>query len=61
VKQASQDRQWVMPGAPYKLSATPWKLRRGAPKLGEHTSEILAAMGINEERRIKLQQQGIVG
>jgi benzylsuccinate CoA-transferase BbsE subunit len=60
-QQASQDTQWVMPGAPYKLSATPWTLRRGAPKLGEHTSEILAAMGINEERRIKLQQQGIVG
>jgi benzylsuccinate CoA-transferase BbsE subunit len=60
-QQASQDKQWVMPGAPYKLSATPWTLRRGAPKLGEHTSEILAAMGINEERRIKLQQQGIVG
>ena len=31
----------LMPGAPYQLSATPWELRRPAPKLGEHTEEIL--------------------
>lgn len=49
-----------MPGAPYKLSATPWSLRHGAPQLGQHTQEILAALGIEDERRIKLQQQGVV-
>jgi benzylsuccinate CoA-transferase BbsE subunit len=31
-----------MPGAPYQFSATPWELRRPAPKLGEHTDEVLA-------------------
>lgn len=31
-----------MPGAPYQFSATPWALRRPAPKLGEHTDEVLA-------------------
>jgi benzylsuccinate CoA-transferase BbsE subunit len=31
-----------MPGAPYMFSATPWALRRPAPKLGEHTAEVLA-------------------
>lgn len=31
-----------MPGAPYLFSATPWELRRRAPKLGEHTAEVLA-------------------
>jgi crotonobetainyl-CoA:carnitine CoA-transferase CaiB-like acyl-CoA transferase len=30
------------PGAPYHLSRTPWQLRRPAPRLGEHTSEVLA-------------------
>lgn len=30
-----------MPGAPYRFSATPWALRRPAPKLGEHTSEVV--------------------
>jgi benzylsuccinate CoA-transferase BbsE subunit len=49
-----------MPGAPYKLSATPWSLPRRAPKLGEHTSEILTAVGIAEERQTTLRQKGIV-
>jgi benzylsuccinate CoA-transferase BbsE subunit len=31
----------LMPGAPYKFSATPWELRRPAPRLGEHTDEVL--------------------
>ena len=31
----------LMPGAPYVMSATPWELRRPAPKLGEHTDEVL--------------------
>jgi benzylsuccinate CoA-transferase BbsE subunit len=53
-------RPLVMPGAPYKLSATPWSLRRPAPRLGEHTSEILSALGINEERQVKLREQGVV-
>jgi crotonobetainyl-CoA:carnitine CoA-transferase CaiB-like acyl-CoA transferase len=29
------------PGAPYLLSRTPWTLRRPAPALGEHTTEVL--------------------
>ncbi len=29
------------PGAPFKMSATPWSVRRPAPGLGEHTAEIL--------------------
>lgn len=31
-----------MPGAPYQFSVTPWELRRPAPKLGEHTAEVLS-------------------
>jgi crotonobetainyl-CoA:carnitine CoA-transferase CaiB-like acyl-CoA transferase len=30
-----------MPGAPFILSRTPWRLRRPAPRLGEHNGEIL--------------------
>jgi CoA:oxalate CoA-transferase len=28
------------PGAPFKMSATPWSLRRPAPLLGQHNEEI---------------------
>jgi len=29
------------PGAPYRLSASPWRLGRPAPRLGEHTFDVL--------------------
>ena len=35
----------TVPGAPYKLSATPWTIRRPAPRLGEHTAEVLREIG----------------
>ncbi len=30
-----------LPGAPYKLSITPWQIQRPPPQLGQHTAEIL--------------------
>lgn len=38
--------QALMPGAPYLFGATPWELRRPAPKLGEHTDEVLGEAGL---------------
>lgn len=32
----------TVPGAPYRLSATPWAIERKAPSLGEHTDGVLA-------------------
>ena len=31
-----------IPGAPFKMPKSPWRYRRGAPHLGEHTAEVLA-------------------
>ena len=31
----------TVPGAPYHFSETPWRLRSPAPRLGEHTTEVL--------------------
>ena len=33
----------TMPGAPFRMSEAPWRLRRPAPRLGEHTDEVLGA------------------
>ena len=32
---------WKVPGAPYKLSKTPWRLAHPAPLLGQHNDEVL--------------------
>ena len=34
------DVSGTMPGAPFRMSATPWSLRSEAPELGEHDGEI---------------------
>ena len=34
--------QYRTAGAPYRMSRTPWRIRRPAPLLGEHTDEILS-------------------
>jgi crotonobetainyl-CoA:carnitine CoA-transferase CaiB-like acyl-CoA transferase len=34
-------REVRMPGAPCKFSRTPWRIARGAPRLGEHNDELL--------------------
>lgn len=49
-----------MTGFPVKLSATPARLRHPAPKLGEHTDEILAAAGYDEDRIAALHAAGVV-
>jgi crotonobetainyl-CoA:carnitine CoA-transferase CaiB-like acyl-CoA transferase len=38
------------PGAPYKMRATPWELRRPAPLAGEHTLEVLNEIGVAAEQ-----------
>jgi crotonobetainyl-CoA:carnitine CoA-transferase CaiB-like acyl-CoA transferase len=43
-----------------RLSATPGALRRAAPKLGEHTPEILARIGITADDLARLRSEGIV-
>jgi crotonobetainyl-CoA:carnitine CoA-transferase CaiB-like acyl-CoA transferase len=36
----------LYPGAPYLFGATPWAIRRRPPLLGEHTAEVLGALGL---------------
>lgn len=45
---------------PIKMSLTPPEIRRGAPRLGEHSSEILSDLGYGEERIKAMNEQGVI-
>lgn len=48
-----------MPGAPYVMSETPWRVQRPAPTLGQHTGEVLADIGITREELARLFSAGV--
>ena len=50
----------VMPGIVPKLSGTPGVTRWLGPKLGEHTDEVLASIGMSGERIAALRQGGVI-
>jgi crotonobetainyl-CoA:carnitine CoA-transferase CaiB-like acyl-CoA transferase len=50
----------TVPGAPYKLSETPWRIARPAPTLGQHNEEIFGALGIDHGELERLREQGVV-
>ncbi len=47
---------FIYPGAPFKLSETPWKQRGRAPHVGEHNEQIYGPLGMDaaELRRLKM-------
>ena len=46
---------FTYPGAPYKLSETPWQIRTRAPMVGEHTCEVLGEwLGLSSDEAEKL-------
>ena len=49
-----------LPGVVPKLSETPGETRWLGPKLGEHTEEVLASIGIDASELEELRQQGVV-
>ncbi len=49
------------PGAPYRLSETPWQLKSPAPTLGEHNEEIYCGrLGYSKEDLAKLRSGNII-
>ena len=44
-----------------RLSGTPGRLRRPAPRLGEHTAEILGRLGLDRTAIEGLAREGVIG
>lgn len=51
----------TQPGAPFKMTETPWQIKSPAPLLGQHNEEIYGKMlGYSEEDLIRLRRDGII-
>ncbi len=49
------------PGAPFKMSATPWKVTRPAPLLGQHNDQVYCGLlGYTRMDLVRMRQAGIV-
>jgi crotonobetainyl-CoA:carnitine CoA-transferase CaiB-like acyl-CoA transferase len=45
---------------PMRLSQTPAELRRSAPRLGEHTDEVLSELGFSQQEIAAFRQAGVI-
>ena len=50
-----------VPGAPYRLTETPWRLSRPSPMLGEHTSQVLSELGFGIDAQSAFFKAGVLG
>jgi crotonobetainyl-CoA:carnitine CoA-transferase CaiB-like acyl-CoA transferase len=49
------------PGAAYRHSATPWRITRPAPGVGEHNQEIYGVeLGVAKEKLRSLEESGVI-
>ncbi len=57
----SPKRDLRMPGAPYKLSRTPWRLKRPCPRPGQHNRDVLEKdLRLSKGRIQKLRASGVI-
>lgn len=51
----------VQPGAPFRMSETPWKINSPAPLLGEHTEDVLdGRLGMKSSVLQEMRQEGVI-
>ena len=49
------------PGAPYRLSETPWRVNNPAPLLGQHNEEILCGrLGYSKQDLVMMRELGVI-
>jgi CoA:oxalate CoA-transferase len=53
--------RYKFPGAPFKMSASPWRVERHAPLLGEHNERVLVEiLGYSRQDLVRLRQGGVI-
>jgi len=52
--------EFAVAGVPIKMTETPGAIRRRAPIVSEHAAEVLAGIGIGDERLRDLRSRGVV-
>jgi len=50
----------TIPGAPYKMSETPWRINSPAPILGEHNEEVYGRLGYDQKDLVSLKEVGAI-
>ena len=61
VQSPALDKPLLYPGAPFRLSATPWQIHAPAPRLGEHNAAIYGQeLGLSAAAQQALQQEGVI-
>ncbi|MBX7131555.1 MAG: CoA transferase [Fimbriimonadaceae bacterium] len=54
------DSTFSVPGAPYQMTDTPWELRTSAPRLGQHTNEVLRGLGFTNAQLVDLARSEVI-
>lgn len=51
----------VMPGAPFRMSETPWRLDSPAPTIGQHNQDVfMSELGLDPEELAQLRKEGVI-
>ena len=60
VRHPELDRSFRYPGAPYRFHASPWRIRRRAPLLGEDNALIYGELGLRVDEISALRERGVI-
>ncbi|MEE8434236.1 MAG: CoA transferase, partial [bacterium] len=61
VEHREMGRSFKYPGAPYRLTETPWSVRRRAPLIGEDNAAIFGGeLGLSSEELSSLAESGVI-